>query len=326
MQAWRVHDYGPFRDVLKQETIDPPEVSDDTAIMEVHAAGVMFADLLSIAGQYQVKMPTPFVPGSEAAGVIVEAGKDSRFAVGDRVMAMQLAGAFGERMIVLNSMSFPIPEDMSYAHAAALTVNYQTAYFALKLRARLQPGETLLVHGGAGGVGTAAIQIGKALGANVIATGSTKTKLDICSQCGADHLINYKDEGFIKPVKALTDGRGADVIFDPVGGSVFNDSTRCIAFGGRLVVIGFASGTIPELAVNRLLVKNFDAIGLYWGNYQFQQPQLILDAQEELYKMYAAGSIKPIIYEEYDFDRLPDALDALHQRQSHGKVILAKTS
>lgn len=324
MRAWRAHEYGPFRDVLQLDQVDAPKVEAETALIDVHAAGIMFADILSIAGEYQVKLPPPFIPGGEAAGVVVEAGEGSRFQVGQRVMALQMAGAFGEQMLALNNMSFPIPDGMSYEDAAALTVNYQTAYFALKLRARLQPGEVLLVHGGAGGVGTAAIQIGKTLGAEVIATASTKEKLEVCSQCGADHLVNYKDDDFAKAVKSITEQRGADVIFDPVGGDVFTQSTRCIAFGGRLVVIGFASGNIPSLKINRLLVKNFDAIGLYWGNYQFKQPALIAAAQEELCTWYTEGKIKPVIYEAYPFEELPDGLAALKERRSYGKVVLTR--
>lgn len=322
MRAWRVHEYGDFRDQLKQEDLEPLKAQEGTSVLEVRAAGLMFADLLNIAGKYQVKAPLPFVPGCEVAGVVKHPSPDGPFKEGDRVVTLQMSGGFAEEMHSIDAMSFPIPEGMSFSDAASLTVNYQTSYFALVHRSRLQPGETLLVHGGAGGVGTAAIQIGKALGATVIATASTPEKLDICKQCGADHVINYKEADFVSEVKSLTNHNGANVIYDPVGGDVFSKSTKCIAFGGRLVTIGFASGKIPDISVNRILVKNIDIIGLYWGNYQFQQPELIKSTQESLYEWYQEGKIKPILYKEFAFDDLPVALASLAERKSYGKVIL----
>ncbi|TNE48230.1 MAG: NADPH:quinone oxidoreductase family protein [Deltaproteobacteria bacterium] len=322
MRAWRVHEYGDFREQLKLEEMDALEPQEGTSVLEVRAAGLMFADLLNIAGTYQVKAPLPFVPGCEVAGVVKHPSPDGPYQEGDRVVTLQMSGGFAEEMHSVDAMSFPIPDGMSFADAAALTVNYQTSYFALVHRSRLQKGETLLVHGGAGGVGTAAIQIGKALGANVIATASTPEKLQVCKESGADHVINYKESDFVSEVKNLTSYNGANVIYDPVGGDVFSKSTKCIAFGGRLITIGFASGKIPEISLNRVLVKNIDIVGLYWGNYQFQQPELIRSTQETLYGMYKEGSIKPVLFEEFAFDQLPDALASLAERRSYGKVIL----
>jgi NADPH2:quinone reductase len=322
MRAWTVQEFGPYREKLQLSDQPPPAPDGAMSLIRVKAAGVMFADMLNISGAYQVKAPLPFTPGSEAAGEVIAVGSESKFKVGDRIMSVNLYGAFAEQMIALDTFSFRIPEGMSYAEAAAFTINYQTAYFAHAYRANLKAGETLLVHGGAGGVGTAAIQLGKAMGAKVIATVGSDDKFAICKQCGADHVINYKTQDFVKEVKTLTNGEGANVIFDPVGGDVFDNSTKCVAFEGRLVVIGFAGGRIPQLAVNRVLVKNFAVVGLFWGNYQLLRPQLILETQELLYGLYAQGKIKPVIYREYGMNALPDALQAIEERHAYGKVVL----
>lgn len=326
MHAWRVHQYGEYRESLVWEECDDPAPPEAGVVIEVKAAGLNFPDLLFIAGQYQVKAPLPFVPGMEACGTVVEAGAKSRHEVGDRVLASHLWGAFGQRMPVPDQGCFAIPEAMSDAHAAALLIIYQTGYFGLAYRAGLQPGETVLVHGGAGGVGTAAIQIAKALGATVIATAGSEEKLAICRQCGADHVINYRDSDFVSEVKKLTGSKGADVIFDPVGGDVFDKSTRCIAFGGRILVIGFASGRIPEIRVNRVLLKNISIVGLNWGNYQFHAPARVRETHDRLCQMYVDGQIAPVVYREFDADALPDALAAIEKRASHGKVLLRLSS
>ncbi|MEM9462498.1 MAG: NADPH:quinone oxidoreductase family protein [Myxococcota bacterium] len=322
MLAWRVTHYGSYRDVLEQQTLPDPSAPKGGVVIEVAAAGLNFFDILSVAGQYQVKLPPPFTPGTEAAGTVVEAGEDSRFAVGDRVLGTNIMGAFAERMIVPDTGCFSIPEGMSDPHAAALFINYQTSYFALTHRANLQAGETLLVHGGAGGVGVSAIQLGKALGATVIATASTELKRQVCTEAGADHVIDYTQEDFVAAVKHLTKSRGADVIYDPVGGDVFDKSTKCIAWGGRLLVIGFASGRIPEIKANRILLKNMSVVGLHWGSYQTQAPALITAAHERLLELYEAGSIAPVVFGDFSLADLPAAMDTLAQRRSHGKVVL----
>jgi NADPH2:quinone reductase len=322
MHAWRIHEFGHYRDVLRWEACDDPRAPEAGVVLQVSAAGVNFPDLLAVAGTYQIKPPLPFVPGIEACGTVIEAGSESRFAPGDRLVAYHYMGAFGERMAVPDPLCFPVPERMSDADAAALLVVYQTSYFALVYRGALQPGETLLVHGGAGGVGTAAIQIGKALGATVIATAGSDEKLDVCRACGADHVINYRDHDFVAEVERLSAGRGADVIYDPVGGDVFDKSTRCIAFGGRLLVIGFASGRIPEIRANRILLKNISIVGLHWGNYQFHRPELLSQAHERLCAMYEKGEIAPVIHAEMPLGELPQALNALDSRASHGKIVL----
>ena len=326
MHAWRVHEYGPFDKSLQWEACERPQADGNTAVIKVKAVGVNFADLLAVQGKYQVKMPLPFTPGSEAAGEVVEVGEDSPFKVGDRVMTFLLAGAFGEYVQVLEQSTYPIPDGMSYAQAAAFPIIYQTSYFGLHYRANLKAGEVLLVHAGAGGVGTAAIQLGKAAGATVIATAGSPEKLEICKQCGADHIINYREEDFVSVVKSVTGGKGADVIYDPVGGEVFEKSTKCIAWEGRILVIGFASGNIPSITANRILLKNISVVGLFWGNYQFQNPGLIRETHTKLCELFDAGKIAPVLYQpdgkNGSLQDLTQAMKALGSRKSYGKIVL----
>jgi NADPH2:quinone reductase len=322
MRAWRAHRYGPYREVLTWDECDDPEVPETGAVIRVASASLNFPDLLSIAGKYQVKAPLPFVPGIEAAGTIVATGAKSRYRVGQRVIANNLWGAFGEKMAALDQALFAIPDAMSDDEAASLLVTYQTSYFALVHRAALRAGEVLLVHGGAGGVGIAAIQIGKALGATVIATAGADDKLEICRRAGADHAINYKDEDFAAAVGKLTGGKGANVIYDPVGGDVFDRSLKCIAWEGRLLVIGFAGGRIPEVAANKILLKNISIVGLHWGAYAHHAPEAFHQAHEALLQMYAAGTIKPVVWKAFPLAQLPDALSAIESRASYGKVVV----
>ena len=321
MIAWTVHEFGDFKDQLKLEERDLPQVQGSEALIKIKAVGVNFFDILAIAGKYQIKAPLPFVPGGEAAGEVVEAGDACDFKVGERVMTNH-SGAFGEFMIAPQNGTYRIPESMSDSDAAAFQINYQTSYFALVHRASIKPSEFLLVHGGAGGVGTAAIQTGKALGARIIATAGSPEKLQICRQCGAEFLINYRTEDFVAKVKEFTSGKGADVIFDPVGGDVFNQSTKCIAWEGRIVVIGFASGRIPEFRTNRALLKNMSVVGLWWGSYRTHKPQLMEQTQERLYQMYEEGLIKPVIHSVHDLKDLPDVLALIEKRRSYGKVVI----
>jgi NADPH2:quinone reductase len=321
MLAWTVHEFGGFKDQLKLEVRDLPPMQETEALIKVKAVGVNFFDILTIAGKYQIKAPLPFVPGGEAAGEVAAAGDACNFKAGDRVMTNH-SGAFREFMIAPPLGTYRIPESMSDIDAAAFQINYQTAYFALAHRAHLKPAEFLLIHGGAGGVGTAAIQTGKALGARVIATAGSPEKLEICRQCGAEFLINHRNEDFVAKVKEFTGGKGADVILDPVGGDVFDQSTKCIAWEGRIVVIGFASGRIPEFRTNRALLKNMSVVGLWWGSYRTHKPQLMEQAQERLYQMYDEGLIKPVIHSVHDLKDLPDAMALIEKRRSYGKVVI----
>jgi NADPH2:quinone reductase len=322
MRAWRAHAYGPYREVLTFDDCAPPTAPDDGAVVRVSAASLNFPDLLAIAGKYQVKAPLPFVPGVEAAGTIIAVGPKSRYAPGDRVIVSALWGAFGEQLAAPDAALFPIPAAMPDDHAAAFLVTYQTSYFALVHRAQLRAGETVLVHGGAGGVGIAAIQLAKALGALVIATAGTDDKLEICKRAGADHVINYRDDDFVAAVQRITGGKGADVIYDPVGGDVFDKSLKCIAWEGRLLVIGFASGRISEIPANRILLKNVAVIGLFWGAYQIRDPAKIRAAHDALIAMYQAGAIAPIVWRTLPLADLPEALAALEHRASYGKIVV----
>ncbi len=322
MKAWTVEAFGPYREALQLSEQPAPEPHGTASVIDVKAAGVMFADLLNISGQYQMKAPLPFVPGSEAAGVVAAAGEHAPFKPGDRVAALNLMGAFAGQMLALDTFTFRIPDSMSFEQAAAFTINYQTAYFGIIRRGRLQAGETLLVHGGAGGAGTAAIHMGKAFGATVIATAGNPDKLAVCTRCGADYVINYREDNFVASVRELTGGKGADVIFDPVGGDVFDQSLKCINVEGRIIVIGFASGRIPDLAMNRVLLKNIDVVGLFWGNYQIAAPELIQQAQHELYALFEAGQLVPHIGASYPFEQLPEALASIEARKATGKVVL----
>lgn len=322
MRAWRVHEYGAYKDKLQLEDVEAPSGDGAASVVGIRAAGVNFPDILAVQGTYQVKAPLPFTPGQEAMGVVEEVADDSPFRAGDRVVTLNMAGAFAERMLALDQQMFPVPDGMADAEAAAFLITYQTAYFALVHRARMQAGETLLVHGGAGGVGTAAIQVGKALGGTVIATAGSAEKLDVCRDCGADQVINYREQDFVPAVKDCTGGRGADVIFDPVGGDVFDKSTKVIAWEGRLVVIGFASGRIPEIAANRILLKNCAIVGLFWGQYMFHDPELVHATHATLCGLWREGKIKPVIYKEYPLDALPQALEDIETRRSYGKIVL----
>lgn len=314
--------FGAYEDVLRFEEVERPELPEAGAIVKVEAAALNFPDLLAIAGKYQVKASLPFIPGMESAGVVVEAGAKSKYKPGDRVIVSALWGAFAEEISAADAQMFRVPPTMTSAQAAAFLVTYQTSYFALVLRAKLRAGETLLVHGGAGGVGISAIQLGRALGATVIATAGTDEKLEICRRAGAHDVINYADEDFVAVVNQLTSGRGADVIYDPVGGDVFDKSLKCIAWEGRALVIGFASGRIPEVKMNRLLLKNIDVIGLFWGAYQMREPAKVVAAHDALCAHFERGEAVPMIWKQLPLAELPAGLAALESRASWGKIVV----
>ena len=322
MKAWRVHDWCE-PDQMSFEEIPTPEPGAGELRIKNKAAALNFYDILLIQGKYQVKPPRPFTPGSEIAGVVDAVGEGvSGFAVGDRVQAMASSGGFAEFSLVPAAKTFRIPDAMSFAEAAAMIVIYQTSYLALTGRTTVKPGEWLLVHAAAGGVGLSAMQIGKALGARIIATAGSKEKLDFCLSQGAEQAINYKDGAWVEQVKQITGGRGADIIYDPVGGEVFELSTKCIAPEGRLLVIGFAGGTIPSVAANRILLKNMSVIGAYWGGYLEQHPNYMAETQAALFKMYEAGQIKPVVSKTFDLTDAVAALNALATRKTLAKVVL----
>jgi NADPH2:quinone reductase len=323
MKAWRVFNHGPYRDELRFEPdVETPTPSHGQALVRVLAVGVNFADILSITGRYQVNPPLPFTPGCELVGEVVLGGPHARFHAGDRVVARTLSGGFAEYALVDDSFAFPFPADIEPVHAAAMLVTYGTSHVALFRRAALQPGEWLLVHGGAGGVGTAAIQLGKRAGARVIATAGGADKLRVCRECGADETIDYRREDIVERVREITGAHGADVIYDPIGGDIFDASTKCIAWEGRLLVIGFASGRIPEIAANRIMLKNISVVGVNWPEYGARDPEVLREAQEDIWAGCADGSLRPVIWKTLPLEAVPDALAAIEDRASYGKIVI----
>jgi len=316
MKAWRVHELGKPADVLRFDDIDIPTPGEGQVLVKIRAAALNFPDLLMIAGKYQVRPPLPFIPGVELTGEIADTGQ--------RVIGgpAEGFGAFAEYAVLDAAAAWPVPDGMSDEQAAALFLTYQTGHVGLHRRARVQPGEVVLVHAGAGGVGSAAIQLAKAAGAMVIATAGGPEKTAVCLELGADHAIDYLAEDFVGPVKQLTGGRGADVIYDPVGGDVFDSSRRCIAFEGRIVVVGFTSGRMAEAPTNHALVKNYSVLGLHWGLYRTHEPALIAEVHDDLIRLYAEGAIKPLVSQILPLDQAPQALAALGRRETIGKVVL----
>ncbi|MFI5007859.1 MAG: NADPH:quinone oxidoreductase family protein [Solirubrobacterales bacterium] len=308
---------------LEYLDVPDPEPGPGQVAVETRAAGCNFPDILMVQGKYQVKPPHPFSPGHEIAGVVRAVGPGvTRVRPGQRVIGNLEWGGYAERAVTAAERVHPIPDGMPFDQAAAFYVVYQTGYSALVRRAALQPGEWLLVHGAAGGVGLAAVQLGKALGARIIATAGTPEKLEVAREAGADVLVNYQSEDWVERVKAVTGGEGADVIYDPVGGDVFDGSTKCIAFEGRLLTIGFAGGRIPTLAINRVLLKNFSVVGVHWGYYQRRGSPLVQEWMDALMKLYGEGRIRPVIYRAYPLREAAAALRALASRESYGKVVL----
>jgi len=289
----------------------------------VRAASVNFPDVLIIQNKYQFKPPLPFSPGSELAGVVKEVGEGAGgFKPGDRVMAFTAYGAFAEEVKVDAARLLPMPEGMDFPSAAAFLLTYATSDHALRDRGALQAGETLLVLGAAGGVGLAAIEIGKALGARVIACASSAEKLAVCREHGADAGIDYAREDLRERIKALTDGRGVDVVYDPVGGSYTEPAFRSLAWRGRLLVVGFAAGEIPKLPLNLALLKGASVIGVFWGDFARREPRQFADSVRQLGAWYAEGKLRPHVSQTLPLERAADALKLMAARQVKGKIVL----
>ena len=300
-----------------------PEPDEGQILVRNHAVGVNFFDSLLIQGKYQVKPTFPFTPGGETAGVVEAVGAGvTDFVVGDRVLASSYSGGYSEYSIAWAWRASHFPEGMSFAEAAGFMVVYQTSYFGLCDRGALRPQESLLVHAGASGVGMAAIQLGKALGARVIATAGSAEKREFCRQQGADYILDYGRESWVDEVKEVTGGIGADVIYDPVGGEVFERSTKCIAPGGRLLVVGFASGAIPSVACNRILLKNISIVGVFWGRQVEENHDYVQRAQLRLNELYEQGKIRPVVSKTYPLAEAPRALADISERRIVGKVAL----
>jgi NADPH2:quinone reductase len=294
--------------------------SDSSVVVEVHAAGMSFPELLQTRGQYQMKPPLPFVPGSEVGGVVLSAPDGASVKPGDRVAAFCALGGFAETAVAPEFFTFALSPKLDFAQGAALILNYHTAYFALLLRGRLAEGETVLVHGAAGGVGTASLQVARGLGARTIALVSSEPKRAVAESAGADHTVllgeSWKDE-----VVELSGG-GVDMVLDPVGGDRFTDSLRTLRENGRLVVVGFTGGSIPEVRVNRLLLRNTEVVGAGWGAYVMGKPDLNREIGAAVNRMVDDGVVVPIVGQRFPLERAADALKTLDERRATGKVVL----
>jgi len=319
-----VEETGPDT-ALREVELEEPQASHmltpgEGVLIDVHAAGVSFPEVLQTRGQYQMKPPLPFVPGSEVAGTVRSAPAGASVAAGDRVAAFCALGGFAEIAVAPEFFTFALPDALDFAQGASLILNYHTAYFALKLRGRLKAGETVLVHGAAGGVGTAALQVAKGLSARTIALVSTEAKQRVAEQAGADEVVllseTWKDE-----VKELSGG-GVDMVLDPVGGDRFTDSLRSLREDGRLVVVGFTGGSIPEVKVNRLLLGNTDVVGAGWGAYVMGKPELNREIGAIVTGMIEEGFIRPVVGERFPLDRAAEALKTIDERRATGKVVL----
>lgn len=319
MRAARIHQTDGPKNVTIEE-VAAPEPNDHVVIVDVRTAGVSFPDLLLTKGEYQLKPDPPFTLGSEGAGRVASAPEGSEFAVGDRVAFLTL-GAYAEQASAPKQMVFPLPDEVGYEAGAALTINYHTALFALSERGGLVSGETVLIQGAAGGVGTASIQVAKAMGARVLSVVSSDEKAEVALRAGSDEVIFAGDE-MRERVKQMTSGLGVDLVVDPVGGQRFTDNLRCLQDGGRLLVVGFAEGSIPEVKVNRLLLRNTSVVGVAWGSFIATRPELARSLGESVNRMAISGEIDPIIGATYKLEDAARALQSLEDRTATGKVIL----
>jgi len=325
MRAVQIVDLTGPRSALVQVDLPEPEPSHmltpgSGVLIEVHAAGVAFPEVLQTRGEYQMKPPLPFVPGTEVAGVVRSAPEGSRLNEGDRVAAACLVGGFAELAVAPDFLTFQLSDELDFAQGGGLVMNYHTAYFSLKMRGRLADGETVLVHGAAGGIGTATIQVAKGLGARTIAVVSSDEKEQVARDAGADEVVRsgapWKDEA-----KELSGG-GVDVVIDPVGGDRFTDSLRSLAEGGRVVVVGFTGGSIPEVRVNRLLLNNTEVVGAGWGAYVMGKPDVNRQIGAEVNRLVDEGFVRPIVGGRFPLDQASDALELIDGRRATGKVVL----
>ncbi len=323
MRALVCRAFGPLDD-LKVGDLPDPAIAPGHVIVDVAAAGLNFPDVLCVQGLYQFKPETPFAPGQEGAGVVAEVGDGvTHLKPGDRVAFVQLSGAIAEKALVPANMCIPVPDGMDLTTAAAFSMAYGTSFYALKQRAGLRAGETLLVLGAAGGVGLAAVELGKAMGATVIAAASSAEKLKACVAAGADHGINYADEDLKARAKELTGGAGVNVVYDPVGGPYSEPALRSLAWEGRHLVVGFAAGEIPKIPLNLTLLKSCQIVGVFWGAWTFRDPKAAAANFAELHALFDAGELKPVISETYDLDHAVDGLRALAERRAVGKLVVA---
>jgi len=322
MRALVCKDFAPY-DQLSVEDVPEPPLGDGFVMVDVKAAGVNFPDILLVEGKYQMKPETPFVPGMEAAGVVSALGPGVQgVKEGDRVIAATMLGAFAEKVPVHSSQLVPMPASMSFEEGAALTTIYGTSYHALKDRARLKEGETVLVLGAAGGVGIATVQLAKAMGARVIAAASSAEKLDFCKANGADEVINYAEEDLKARAKDLTGGKGVDVVYDPVGGDYSEAALRASGWDARYLVIGFAAGPIPKVPLNLALLNSRNILGVFWGAWVGREPRANAQNLKEIFDFFEAGKLKPQISASYGLEDYARAFEDLMNRRVKGKVVL----
>ena len=322
MKAVLCKQYGP-PDTLVIEELPSPKPGAGEVVVTVKAASVNFPDVLIIQNKYQFKPPLPFSPGSELAGVIKEVGPGvSGWKAGDRVIAFTTYGAFAEEVKTEAARLLPLPTGMDFVHGAAFLLTYGTSEHALRDRGTLKAGESLLVLGAAGGVGLAAIEIGKALGARVIAGASSEGKLAVCREHGADATINYATEDLRKRVQELTEGRGVDVVYDPVGGAYSEAAFRSLAWRGRLLVVGFAAGEIPKLPLNLPLLKGAAAVGVFWGDFARREPQAFAESVRQLARWHGEGRLRPHVSQTLPLEKAAEALKLLASREAKGKIVL----
>ncbi|MFJ9118530.1 NADPH:quinone oxidoreductase family protein [Streptomyces sp. NPDC102394] len=315
MQAWQVHELGEPSEVMRLQDVQAPTPGDGQVLLKVRAANINFPDVLMARGHYQVRPPLPFTPGVEICGETED---------GRRVLANPALpyGGFAEYAVADAAALLPAPDSLDDAEAAALHIGYQTGWFGLHRRARLEAGETLLVHAAAGGVGSAAVQLGKAAGATVIGVVGGAEKAAVARELGCDVVVDRKSEDVVAAVKEATGGRGADVIYDPVGGEAYTQSTKVVAFEGRIVVVGFAGGSIPSPALNHALVKNYSILGLHWGLYNTKNPKLVLHCHEQLTELAARGAIKPLVSERVPLGEAAAAVQRVADGVTTGRVVV----
>ena len=325
MKALLCREYGPI-DRLKVEEIPSPKAGPEQVVVEVKTSSLNFPDALLVQGLYQVKPPLPFSPGMELAGVVKEVGSGvAGLKKGDRVLGSPGRGGFAQECLVSADHVWPLPSQMDFETGSAFIITYCTSLHALRDRGHLQPGETLVVLGAAGGVGTSAIEVGRAMGAEVIAAASSEEKLAFCRKLGAEQTINYEETNLRQGILDLTGGRGADVIYDPVGGGYTEAALRATAWGGRLLVIGFTSGAIPQVKLNPVLLKERSVIGVYFGDWAQRDPDGQLRNVEQLSAWFAEGKIKPVISERVSLADVPAAMMRLLQRKVKGKIVVVQS-
>ena len=300
-----------------------PEVGEHEVLIGVKAAGLNFPDVLMIQGKYQMQPDMPFVTGGECAGDVLAVGSAvTRYKVGDKVIAMTGHNSFAQKVAAHEAGVSPMPEKLSYEQAAGIGVTYFTSYYALKQRANLKAGETMLVLGAAGGVGITAVELGKQMGARVIAAASSDEKLELCKRLGADEVINYSNTPLKEAIKELTGGKGVDVVYDPVGGDYAEPAIRGMAWNGRYLVIGFASGPIPKIPLNLTLLKGCSLVGVFWGRFTAEEPAENAQNIKELWDMFEAGQLNPVVTDVYPLEQYADAFNCMVERRALGKVIL----